>query len=127
LETGDLEVSGQGRDRSDPENPPPGSRSILEDTDQLFAGLENEVRVVQGDPPRFGQDERFAFSREEWLPKVLFQLAKLDAQGGLGNSEMGSCLGEAAFLGDGSEVAKMVIVEHCINRSEKQNESYGKI
>jgi hypothetical protein len=51
------------------------------------------------------------FASKQRLAEAVFQLTQLNTERGLGDLQVLSCSRETAFVGDGAEVAQVVIVQ----------------
>ena len=106
-----MEVSGEGGDGADAEDFSIGGALVLEDVEEFFAGAEDGFGVFEGDAAGFGEDEGFVLAVEEVEAEAFLEAAELGAEGRLGNFEVFGGAGEATFVGDGAEVAEVVVVE----------------
>jgi hypothetical protein len=73
--------------------------------------LEVRVRVFEGDASGLGEHERLAASLKKRMAEAGLQRPELDAEGRLGELQVPGGAGEAALMGDGAEIAQVVVVE----------------
>ena len=85
--------------------------ALLQGGEQLPAGGEDGVGMVEGDASGFRQMQGAAPALEQGGAEPLLELADLGRHCGLGDVEMFGGPGEVALVGHGVEVAQVVVVE----------------
>jgi len=112
----DLEVARQGRQRAHPQGLA-RLPALVQRCQQLFAAGEDRVGVVERDPAGLREVQLAAAALEQVVTEAALELADLHRQGRLREVQVlrGPC--EAALVCDGAEVAQVVVVQPCHNRS----------
>jgi hypothetical protein len=105
-----LEVSRQGGERADAQGPAARLRRPAQRADELIAGREDRIGIVQSHPSSLGQGERAPFPLEQIMAELGFQLANLHGQGGLGQVERLSRAGQTALMGHRPEIPQMFVI-----------------
>ena len=108
-----LEVARKRRQRPDLQDRPVHRRLATQGAQQFVPRLEHGVRVVQRDPAGLGQHQATAQAVEQRVAQLRFELGQLHRHRRLRQVQPFSGLGQAARVGNGPEVAQMVIVQLC--------------
>ncbi|KZY27342.1 hypothetical protein A3728_12730 [Sulfitobacter sp. HI0040] len=78
---------------------------------EVITDSKDAFRMIERDPPRFGQYHRSAGTLEKQMTQTFLQLANLGGQRGLGQVQQGGGTGQVALSGNLLKVAQVVIVE----------------
>ena len=106
-----LEIARQRGDGADPQRLSAGGAASLQKPDQLVAGAEDRVSVVERDATRLGQHEALAAALEQFLPHALLELPQLYRQRRLRDMQSLGGARQIALVCDGPEVAQVVVVQ----------------
>ena len=106
-----LEVARQGRDRADPQHLAVQVGTTPQRIQQLVAGAEHRVGVVESHPSRLGQAQPLADAIEERVPDLPLQLLQLNRQGRRSDVQPFGGPRQPALVRDRPEVAQMVVVQ----------------
>ena len=107
----DLEVPRECRQRADSQDQPPRHAAFVQRTDQLVAGGEDDVGMVERNAAGLGQVQLLAAPLEQSVPDLVLELPDLDRQRRLRDTEPLRGPGQVAVMRDGPEIAEVIVVE----------------
>ena len=107
----ELEIPRQGGQRADPQHLAACDRTAPQGAHQLLAGLEDRVGVIERDLPGFGQFQPPADPFEQRVAHLVLELWICTESADCDRFMLLGRPGQAAFMRDGPEIAKMVEVQ----------------
>ncbi|MCD0419180.1 hypothetical protein LOC51_18370 [Rubrivivax sp. JA1024] len=105
-----LKVARQRRQRSDAQRLPRDA-GVAKRADQLVAGRDDRIGVIEGDAARLGQMQLAAAAFEQRMTELLLELADLNRQRRLREIQPLCSPRQVAVVGDGPEVTQVIEIQ----------------